>query len=285
MKRLLAVTSSVVVGLALVAVPARADSGVTLTSAQLADAGFTKKPNVTSWTPGTAKLSTNKAAQWEDIVVTGKAPGFTDPGQLLTLQRFIASDTQGSGTFKDLNITTNVNPNRTFALRMQLGYVGTYGYRIGYLTDSATPEFVGFEFQLTITGDSNASAKGSSSAVSLTSKQLRRAGFTKKPNVNAWPGTATLSTNRAPAGSPITISGDASQYLPPGTVLQLARFVPTDKMGSGHAEDLPASTVVKEDGTYELTFELNQKGTFGYSLTADTTGDEVNLVEFQITTT
>jgi hypothetical protein len=56
-------------------------------------------------------------------------------------------------------------------------------------------------------------------------------------------------------------------------------------LGSGHAEDLPASTIVKDDGTYELTFELNQKGTYGYSLTAETTGDEVNLVEFQITTT
>lgn len=285
MKRAFAVIAGVAVGLALVAVPARADSGVALTSAQLAKAGFTKKPNVTSWAPGTATLSTNKAAQWEDIVVSGKAPNYAPPGQLLTLQRFVATDTQGSGSFKDLNITTNINPNGTFGLRMQLGYVGTYGYRIGYLTTSATPEFVGFEFQLTITGDSTAAAKGSASAVTLTKKQLTRAGFTRTPNTNAWPGTATLSKNRAPAGSPITISGDASQYLPPGTVLQLSRFVPTDKLGSGHAEDLPAQTVVKDDGTYELTFELNQKGTFGYSLTAETGGDEVNVVEFQITTT
>lgn len=285
MKRVLAIVSSVVVGLALVATPARADSGVTLTPAQLAKAGFTKKPNVVAWAPGTAKLSTNKAAQWQDVVVSGKAPNFVTPGQLLTLQRFIASDTQGSGEFKDLNISTHINPNGTFAMRMQLGYVGTYGYRVGYLTDSFTPEFVGFEFQLTITGDSDAAAGGSSTAVSLSSKKLARFGFTKTPNTNAWPGTATLSTNRAKAGSPITIGGSASQYLPPGTVLQLSRFVPTDKLGSGHAEDLPASTVVKDDGTYELTFELNQKGTYGYSLTAETTGDEVNLVEFQITTT
>ena len=285
MKRALALVASVFLGLALVAVPARADSGVMLTSAQLTKAGFPKKPNVVAWKPGTAKLSTNKAAQWEDIIVSGKAPSDVAPGQLLTLQRFIASDKQGSGEFKDLNITTSVNPNGTFAMRMQLGYVGTYGYRVGFLTDSASPEFVGFQFQLTITGDSTAEAKGSANAVSLSSKKLARFGFTKTPNTNAWPGTATLSRNRAPAGAPITISGNASQYLAPGTVLQLSRFVPTDKLGSGHAEDLPARTVVKDDGTYELTFELNQEGTYGYSLTADTTGDEVNLVEFQITTT
>lgn len=116
MKRVLAIVSSVVVGLALVATPARADSGVTLTPAQLAKAGFTKKPNVVAWAPGTAKLSTNKAAQWQDVVVSGKAPNFVTPGQLLTLQRFIASDTQGSGEFKDLNISTHINPNGTFAM-------------------------------------------------------------------------------------------------------------------------------------------------------------------------
>ena len=285
MKRILALVAGLSLGVAVLAAPAQADQGVTLTSKQLTEAGFPKKPNVVAWEPGTASLSANRVAQWQDVVITGKAPNFAPPGQLLTLQRFIPSDTQGSGTFKDLNITTSVNPNGSFVMHMQLGYVGTYGYRVGYETDSFSPEFVGFEFQLTVTGDSSASAKGSANAVTLTSRQLARGGFTKTPNVNIWPGTATLSTNRAPAGSPITLRGTATAPIEPGTVLQLSRFVPTDKVGSGHLENLPVSTKVKSDGTFELTFELNQKGTYGYSLTAPVTTDEPLGIEFQITTT
>jgi hypothetical protein len=284
-KRLGAIAASVIVGLGLIAPQALADSGVTLTSQQLTASGFPKKPNVVNWAPGTARLSTNTADQWQDITVTGKAPNFTPPGQLLSLQRFTATDTQGSGEFKDLNITTNVNPNGTFAMRMQLGYVGTYGYRIGYLTDSFSPEFVGFEFQLTIKGTGQGAKGGSATAVNLTSKQLARAGFTTTPNVNAWAGTASLSTNRAPAGTPITIRGTATAPIEPGSVLQLTRFVASDKAGSGHFEDLPARTTVKSDGTFELSFEVNQKGTYGYSLTTPVSPSEPALIEFQITTT
>lgn len=285
MKRVLAAIAGMTLGLAVLAAPAQADSGVSLTSQQLAAGGFTKKPNLVAWSPGTASLSANRVAQWQDVVITGKAPDFAPPGQLLTLQRFIPTDTQGSGTFKDLNITTNVNPNGSFVLHMQLGYVGTYGYRVGYETSSFSPEFVGFEFQLTVTGDSTAGAKGSANAVTLTSRQLAKGGFTKTPNVNIWPGTATISTNRAPAGSPITLRGTATAPVQPGTVLTLTRFVPTDKVGSGHLEDLPIRTKVKSDGTFELTFELNQKGTFGYSLVAPVTTDEPLGIEFQVTTT
>jgi len=101
----------------------------------------------------------NKAAQWEDVIVSGTAPDFTNPGQLLTLERYVPDDAQGDGSFKTLNITTTVNPNGSFVMRMQLGYVGTYGYRVGYLTDSFSPEFVGFQFQLTTTGDSTAARR------------------------------------------------------------------------------------------------------------------------------
>lgn len=283
--RNLAIAGLTAVALVAVGAPA-AHADVTLTSKQLTEAGYPKKPNVVDWLPGTAKLSTNKAAQWEDVVITGKAPNFTNPGQLLTLSRYVPADTQGNGEMKPLNITTTVNPNGTFVMRMQLGYVGTYGYSVGYFTDSFSPEFVGFQFQLTTTGDSSAAAKGSSQAIQLTKKQLRRGGFTTTPNVNIWPGTATLSTNRAPAGSPITLSGTADPAgVKPGSVLTLTRFVPTDKQGSGHFEDLPIQTVVKADGTFELTFELNQKGTYGYSLTTPVTTDEPLGIEFQITTT
>ena len=284
MKRILALVAGLSLGVAILAAPAQADQGVTLTSKQLTEAGFPKKPNVVAWEPGTASLSANRVAQWQDVVITGKAPNFAPPGQLLTLQRFIPSDTQGSGTFKDLNITTSVNPNGSFVMHMQLGYVGTYGYRVGFETDSFSPEFVGFEFQLTVTGDSSASAKGSANAVTLTSRQLARAGFTKTPNVVGWGGTATISRSTAPAGAPITISGTAPDFVKPGAVMQMSRFVATDNKGSGHLETLPISTKVKSDRTFELTFELNVPGTFGYGLGVDEEFDWVGI-EFQITTT
>ncbi len=285
MKRFVVALAALSLGVAVVAVPARADSGVVLTSKQLTAAGFPKKPNLVGWEPGTAKLSSSTAEQWQDILVTGKAPNYAPAGQLLTLQRFVPSDKQGSGEFKDLNITTHVNPNGTFALRMQLGYVGTFGYRIGYLTDSFSPEFVGFQFQVTITGTGGSAAPGgSASALQLTSKQLTKSGFTSTPNVVGWGGTATISRSSAPAGAPITISGTAPEFVKPGTTLRLTRFVPTDRKGSGHFEDLPITTQVKSDGTFELTFELNVPGTFGYGLGAAQNFEWVGI-EFQVTTT
>jgi hypothetical protein len=281
--RQMAIAGLAAVALVAAGTPA-ANADVTLTSKQLTEAGYPKKPNVVDWLPGTAKLSTNTAAQWEDVVITGKAPNFTNPGQLLTLSRYVPADTQGNGEMKPLNITTTVNPNGTFVMRMQLGYVGTYGYSVGYFTDSFSPEFVGFQFQLTTTGDSSAAAKGSSQAVQLTKKQLARAGFTKKPNVAGWGGTATISTNRAPAGAPVTIRGTAPEGMKPGAIMTLTRFVPTDKSGSGHFENLPIQTVVKDDGTFELTFEVHQKGTYGYGLGVNEEFDWLGI-EFQLTTT
>ena len=283
-KRTLVAVAAVSLGLSFLAAPASADQGVTLTSQQLTDSGFPKKPNVVGWEPGTARISTNTATQWQDVIVSGKAPNYAPAGQLLSLQRFVPSDTEGSGEFKDLNITTHVNPNGTFTLRMQLGYVGTYGYRVGYLTDSFSPEFVGFEFQLTITGSGSAAAQGSASAVQLTSRQLTKAGFTTTPNVVGWGGTATIDRSTAPAGAPITITGTAPEFVKPGTTLQLSRFVATDRKGSGHFENLPITTKVKADGTFELTFELNVPGTFGYGLGAAQKFEWVGI-EFQVTTT
>ena len=284
MRRVLAAIAGLSLGLAVLAAPAHADQGVTLTAKQLTQAGFTKKPNVVSWEPGTASLSAHRVAQWQDVVITGKAPNFTPTGQLLTLQRFVPSDTQGSGTFKDLNITTSVNPNGSFVMHMQLGYVGTYGYRVGYSTDGPSPEFIGFQFQLAVTGDSTASPQGSANAVILTSRQLARAGFTRSPNVVGWGGTATISRSAAPAGAPITISGTAPDFVAPGAVMQMSRFVGTDKKGSGHLEKLPISTKVRSDRTFELTFELNVPGTYGYGLGVDGQYEWVGI-EFQVTTT
>lgn len=288
----LAVTglSLAIAGTALVGTPAAmaapADKNVVLTSQQLTDAGFPKKPNTVAWAPGTASLPTNTAAQWQDVILTGKAPTYTQPGQLLTMSRFMATDTQGSGVQKPLNITAVVQPDRTFTMHFQLGFPGTWGYAVGYSTTGNSPEFVGFQFQFTTTGTpASGSPAGKASAVDLSGRKLAAAGFTKVPNVVGWGGTATLSTTRAKAGAPVTISGSAPAELKPGTTLLLERFVPTDKKGSGHFEPVGnVSTVVKADGTFELTFEVNQKGRYGYTLGAGLNEEWIGI-EFQLKTT
>lgn len=284
------VAAAMLGGLALGTAPAGAapaDPVIQLTSEQLTEAGFTKRPNTVAWEPGTAALGTNSADQWQDVVITGKAPGYTQPGQLLTMARFLPTSTTGDGSFKALNITAVVQPNRTFTMHFQLGFPGTYGYRVGYTTDGANPEFVGFQFQFTTTGSGKpAPSAGSSTAVTLSAKQLTRGGFTRTPNTVAWqPGTATLSTNRAPAGAPVTIAGAAPSFVKPGTTLTLNRFVPTDKKGSGHFEPIGnVQTVVAADGTFTLTFELNQPGRYGYSLGTAQNFEWVGI-EFQLKTT
>jgi hypothetical protein len=272
-------------GLVVAAPASAAPAPVILTSQQLTDIGFPTTPNTTAWSGGSAKLSATSAAQWVDVVVTGKAPSYTQPGQLLTMSRFVPTSTTGDGTLKPLNITTVVKADRTFALHFQLGYAGTYGYAVGYSTGGNSPETVGFQFQFTTTGSSTASPKGSSSAVSLTAKQLTAAGFTMKPNTVGWGGTASLSRHRVPAGDPITITGSAPAEVPAGTVLTLERFVPTDKKGSGSFTAVgDVITVVQSDGTFSLTFELNEPGRYGYTLGAGI-GEEWVGIEFQIKTT
>ena len=288
----LAVTglSLAIAGTALVSAPAAvaapADKNVVLTSQQLTDAGFPKKPNTAAWSPGTASLPTNTAAQWQDVILTGKAPNYTQPGQLLTMSRFMATDTKGSGEMKPLNITAVVQPDRSFTMHFQLGFPGTWGYSVGYQTGGDSPETIGFQFQFTTTGTpANGVPGGTSSTVDLSGRKLAAAGFTKVPNVVGWGGTATLSTTKAKAGAPVTISGSAPAELKPGTTLLLERFVPTDKKGSGHFEPVGnVSTVVKADGTFELTFEVNQKGRYGYTLGAGLNEEWIGI-EFQLKTT
>ena len=262
------------------------DKDVTLTSAELTALGWPVSPNTAGWAPGTASLPTTSTSQWQDVILSGRAPGFTDPGQLLTMYRFVPSDTSGSGVNKPLNITAVVQPNRSFSMHFQLGLPGTYGYAVGYDTGGESPEFVGFQFQFTTTGSGKpAPSAGSSAAVTLRAKKLAAAGFTKSPNIVGWGGTASISTSRAKAGRPVTLSGTAPAELKPGTELTLERFVPTDKRGSGHFEPVGnVTTVVKPDGSYSLTFELNQKGRYGYTFGAGL-NEEWLGVEFQLKTT
>lgn len=278
-----AVVSLAALAAVAIAPAAQAAPVVTLTSQQLIDAGFPQTPNVTGW-GGTAQVSKSTAAQWADVVITGTAPQSTPVGQVLTMQRYLPTDMTGTGTFKDLNVTTTVQSNRAFTMHVQLGLVGTFGYRVGYSTGGASPEFVAFQFQLTTTGGKADKATiGSDATVHLTSKQLAKAGFTKPVNVVGWGGTATISTNSAKAGKPVTVSGKAPAYVKPGTVLQLERFVATDKLGSGHFEPVAAQTVVKDDGTFALTFESHQRGVYGYTLGA-AQGQEWIGMEFQLRT-
>ena len=262
------------------------DKVVQLTSQQLTDAGFPTTPNTTAWGKGTANLSTSSAPQWQDVVITGKAPSYALPGQLLTMSRFLPSDTKGSGSMKPLNITAVVQSDQSFTMHFQLGVTGVWGYEVGYQTTGTSPESIGFQFQFTTTGsDKPAPSAGKATAVTLSAGKLAKAGFTKTPNVVGWGGTATLSTNKAKAGAPVTMSGKAPSQLKPGTSLALERFVPTDKLGSGSFEAVPnVTTVVKADGTYEITFELNQKGRYGYTFGAGLDEEWIG-VEFQLKTT
>jgi len=282
MKRtMLAVLASSAVVLAGIAV-APAASAVDLTPAQLTQAGFPKKPNTTGW-GGTAAITRHRAPQWQDVIVSGKAADFTQPGQVLTMQRFVPSDTQGSGTFRDLAISTTVNPDRSFALHFQIGLPGTYGYRVGYVTDSANPEFVGFQFQFTTTGSGASTPDtGSASAVQLTPRQLARAGFTRDPNITGWGGSASLSSSRVQPGQEVTISGKAPRFANPGQRLELRQFVATDRRGSGHFDPTSGRTKVRKDGSFRLTFTPEQDGTTGYTLGYGTNEEWVG-VEFQVT--
>jgi hypothetical protein len=289
-RRLLIASSAILLPASLLvgsstALAAPADGPVVLTSQQLTDTGFPTTPNTTAWSGGTANLPTSTAAPWQDVVISGKAPTYTQPGQLLTMSRFVATSTTGDGRQKALNITTVVRADRSYSLHFQLGYVGTWGYVVGYSTGGASPEYVGFQFQFTTTGQAASLPKGSSSAVTLSAKQLDAAGFTRAPNVVGWGGTATISKHRAKAGTPVAIAGTAPKEVPPGTILTLERFTATDKKGSGSFSPVgEVTTVVRPDGTFSLTFEINEKGRYGYTLGAGISEQWVG-VEFQLVTT
>ena len=265
---------------------------VTLTPEQLTAAGFPVAVNTTAWGSQPVTLSATSAQQWADVVAKGRAPEYVPVGQVLTMQRFYATSTTGSGDFKALNVTTTVQPDRSFVLHFQLGYVGTWGYRVGYSTSGPSPEFPAFQFQFTTTPAASggktapAAPKPTDKAVILTSKELAAGGFTKTPNVIGWDsGTATLSAHKAKAGTPITISGKAPAPLTPGTILSLQRFVATDRLGSGSFVPVGnAITAVQADQTYSLTFEVDQRGVAGYTVGA-VSGDQWLGVEFQVKTT
>lgn len=129
-----------------------ADRVVNLSAAELREAGFPRKPNLVGWGPGgTAEIPVHRAAAMEQVVITGKAPRGVRPGQVLTMERFLPTDRTGSGNFEVLDITTTVRPDRTFSLVFSVGRVGRYGYRVGFVTDSASAEFRGFQFQFRTT--------------------------------------------------------------------------------------------------------------------------------------
>jgi hypothetical protein len=273
--------ATLIAGTIAVAVPAHAAT-VTLTSAELTEAGFPKKPNTVGW-GGTASITGHRAPQMQDVIVTGKAPAQTLPGQVLTLSRFIPTDKQGSGSFTDLNISTTVQKDLSFTLHFQLGLVGTYGYRVGYATQGPSPEYIAFQFQFTTTGAPNgAPTTGSDTEVQLTAKQLTSAGFTKRPNTVGWGATPVLiSSSRVQRGAPVTIAGASPTQAKPGQTLQLMKFIATDRVGSGHFEPTGITTKIRKKGGFSLTFEPADRGLFGYSLGFPTSSEWVG-VEFRL---
>lgn len=261
---------------------APAASAVDLTPAQLTEAGFPKKPNTSAW-GGTASITQHRAPQWQDVIITGKAADSTQPGQVLRMQRYVPEDAQGNGTFRDLAISTTVGADRSFTLHFQIGLPGTYGYRVGYTTDSFSPEFIGFQFQFTTTGSgAPAPNAGSATAVTLTPRQLARAGFTRDPNITGWGGTAALRSARVQPGQAVTVSGRAPRFAEPGQRLELRQFVATDRRGSGHFDPTGVRTKVRKDGSFRVTFTPEKNGATGYTLGYGTSEEWVG-VEFQVT--
>jgi len=154
MRRFITALLAIMIGASLFAPSAMAkpaDGVIRLTAPELRQAGFPKIPNTTAWGKGTAEIPIHHAALTEEVILTGKAPKFTKPGQILVMERFLPSNKKGSGNFQAMEITAVVGPNRTFSMPFTLGRVGRYGYRVGYLTDGNSPEFVGFQFQFRTT--------------------------------------------------------------------------------------------------------------------------------------
>jgi len=143
---------------------APADRIVPLTRAELREAGFPRRPNTTAWGNGTARVSPHRAGMGEPITITGTAPKSVKPGTVLVMQRFLPSNRKGDGSFQDLElITSTVDANRRFTMVARLSRPGLWGYRVGYLTDSDSPEFVGFQFQARTTTGSTAAADSTNS--------------------------------------------------------------------------------------------------------------------------
>ena len=101
-----------------------------------------------------------------------------------------------------------MQPDRSFTLHFQLGMPGTYGYSVGYSTGE--PARAG-RLPVPVHHDRQRQGRvqGLQHGGELNGKKLAAAGFTKKPNVVGWGGTATISTSKAKAGAPVTISGTA----------------------------------------------------------------------------
>lgn len=97
------------------------------------------------------RLSSGSAAPFQEVVITGTAPSYTKPGQVLALARFRPSDRKGSGEMVPIAAQTVVRTDGTFSLRMKLGRPGLYGYQVGYVTDSFSPETIAVQFQLRTT--------------------------------------------------------------------------------------------------------------------------------------
>ncbi len=255
-----------------------------LTSAELADIGFTVEANTTDWGMPVS-IGGGEVLRGTDIIISGKAPDQVPVGATLRLARFYPFNKMGLGEFRPLNIKTVVGSGRRFSMRFQLGYPGVWGYHVGYQTKGAASVFFGFEFQIATPGTGARPARAIARPVSIDPTTLWRAGFTKLPNTSAWGGTAQLSDTQVAAGTPVTISGKAPPSVSAGDVLTLSRFIPTDKRGSGHFEPVVgAQTKVKSDGSYSLTMELSKRGLHGYSLGLEQGGEWVG-VEFQVKTT
>ena len=128
--------------------PKANDAAVILTSKQLANAGFTKQANLVGW-GGTGTLSAHKVKAGQPVTISGKAPTALTPGTILTLKRFVATDTLGSGTFEPIsNAITAVQADQSYSLTFEPAQRGVVGYTLGAVSGD---QWLGIEFQVKAT--------------------------------------------------------------------------------------------------------------------------------------
>lgn len=123
-------------------------------------------------------------------------------------------------------------------------------------------------------------------AYTPTKSDLADWGFTRKPNVSAWGGTATIAPAKGAVkvGDNVVLQGTAPASFKPGTKLYLTRFYPANSSGAGSFRPIGSGiyTVVNQNRTFYIHFQLSVKGLYGYALSGiDQNGDN-KVIEFQL---
>ncbi|MEZ5116070.1 MAG: hypothetical protein R2737_07360 [Candidatus Nanopelagicales bacterium] len=229
--------------------PDRADRTRTLTVQQLDRLGFAVGPRLQDDTWGvTARLDRIAAGRFDPVTMRGTVRD-ADPGQVLSLQRWVPVDAH-SGRFVDTGITTVVNRDHSFRLTMRLGVPGHHGYRLGWYAGHAA--FGGVSFQLNTT------------LPQPTSAQWADLGYPVGPRLqgNVTGVTARMDRTSMPAFDELQVTGRWDQADAP---LRLYRMS-LDSNGNLKQKKVAATFVWQSGTTFRMYLQSVQQGTAGYEI-------------------